>query len=186
MTITRDAATQALGEIDAAAGRAAEFKTYARMAPFLMIWGLVWMVCDLLTQFAPQWGLAWPIGVGAGTVASIVMGFSLPRDGFTPAERAKGWRHMASWFLVIAFVIALFQVVPLTNVRETHSVFGLVFGFIYVGMGLWTGWRMAALGAALIVLTFVGFFAIGHWYWLYMGLVSGGALLLGGLWLRKV
>jgi hypothetical protein len=186
MSITKDDASHALGEIDAAAGRATQFKTYARIAPFLMIWGAVWMVCDLLTQFAPQWGLVWPIGVCAGTLASIALGVLLLRQRATPAERANSWRHTVSWFLVIGFVVALFQVIPLTSSREVHSVFGLVFGFIYLGLGLWTGWRMAALGLALIALTLIGFYAIGQWYWLYMGLVGGGALFLGGLWLRRV
>ena len=186
MTITRDEASQALGEIDAAAGRATEFKTYAAMAPFLMIWGLVWMVCDVLNQFEPGWGLAWPIGVGIGTVACIILGVLMPRERSTPAERANAWRNFGSWMLVIAFIFCLFLVLPITRMREGHSLFGLVFGFIYVALGIWTGWRMAALGVALIVLTLVGFFAVGHWYSLYMGLVSGGALLLGGLWLRRV
>jgi hypothetical protein len=186
MTITREEATQALGEIDAAAGRAAEFKNYAHIAPFLILWGVVWMVCDLLIQFEPRWGLTWPIGAGLGVLASIVIGCGLPRDGVTAAERAMGWRHMASWMLVLVFIVALFQVIPITSPREVHSVFGLVFGFLYLGVGLWTGWRMAILGVALIVLTFVGFYAVGAWYALYMGLVSGGALILGGLWLRKI
>ena len=67
-----------------------------------------------------------------------------------------------------------------------HSIFGLVFGCIYVAMGLWMGWRLAALGAVLVALTLIGFYLIGPWYPAFMGLVSGGALLLGGLWLRKI
>jgi hypothetical protein len=186
MTITRDEATQALGEIDAATGRANEFKSYARMAPFLMIWGLVWLVCDLTVQFEPAWALAWPIGVAAGTVASTVIGFSLPREQRTSAERANAWRHMISWFLAIAFVLCLSMVIPTSSGREIHSLFGLVFGFIYVAIGIWTGWRMTVLGAALVALTLIGFFVVGHWYSLYMGLVSGGALIVGGLWLRRI
>jgi hypothetical protein len=186
MTITREQAAQALGEINAAAGRATEFKTYAHIAPFLMLWGLVWMVCDLLVQFEPRWRFSWPLGAGLGVLASIVIGFNLPREGLTAAERAMGWRHMGSWMLVLGFDLALFQVIPVTSGREIHSVFGLVFGFLYLGVGVWTGWRMAALGLALIALTFIGFYAIGHWYALYMGLVSGGALILGGVWLRRI
>ena len=74
----------------------------------------------------------------------------------------------------------------MTSGREVHSVFGLVFGFIYWSSGIWTGWRMAALGVALVALTLVGFYAVRGWYSLYMGVVSGGALILGGLWLRRV
>jgi hypothetical protein len=186
MTITKDDATHALGEIDAARGRARQMRGYSRAAPFLILWGAIWMVCDLTSQFEPRWWPAWPIGAVAGTIASTMLGFSLPKEAPEHGEPAGGWRHMASWLLVFAFIVSLFLVIPVTSNREIHSVFGLVFGFIYVGVGIWGGWRIIALGAALIALTLVGFFAIGQWYALYMGLVSGGALILGGLWLRKI
>jgi hypothetical protein len=182
MTITKDEAAQALGEIDAAGGRMKQARAYARAAPFLMIWGLVWMVCDLGNQFAPRFGWAWPVGVVVGFIVSWVVGYRLSRQ----ASDAGDWRDFVVWLLVMAFVSALFFILPAREPRQIHSVFGLVFGFIYLGLGLWTGWRMLALGLALIVATFVGFYEVGDWYSLYMGLVSGGALLLGGLWLRKI
>ena len=186
MTITKDEASEALGEINAASGRARQMRGYNRAAPFLILWGAVWMACDLTNQFEPRWWPAWPIGALAGTIASTVLGMSLLREAPEHGEQAGGWRHMATWLLVIAFIVSLFLVIPVTSVREVHSIFGLVFGFIYVGVGIWGGWRMTVLGAALIALTLVGFYAIGVWYSLYMGLVSGGALILGGLWLRKI
>ncbi len=182
MTLTKDDASQALGEITAASGRVKEMRAYARVAPFLIIWGLVWMACDLANQFAPQFALAWPIGIVVGTLASFAAGFGLSRS-----EPGGGdWRYSVVWLLVIGLIAAIFFVVPVTSGREVHSIFGIVFGFIYVGMGLWTGWRLLALGAALVAATFVGFYEVTTWYGLYMGLVSGGALLLGGLWLRKI
>ena len=182
MTITRDEASQALGEIDAADGRVKQARAYARVAPFLIIWGLVWMACDLANQFAPRLDWAWLAGIAVGTVASFVAGFSLSKSRTGDGD----WRNFVVWLVVMGFIAALFFIVPVTSGREVHSIFGIVFGFIYLGMGLWTGWRLLALGAALVVLTFVGFYEIGAWYSLYMGLVSGGALLLGGLWLRKI
>jgi hypothetical protein len=86
----------------------------------------------------------------------------------------------------MGFIVALFFIVPVTSNREVHSIFGLVFGFLYVGFGLWTGWRLIVLGGALVALTLFGFYGVGHWYSLYMGLVGGGALLLGGLWFRRI
>lgn len=186
MTITKDDASRALDEIKAASGRARQMRGYARAAPFLILWGAIWMVCDLLAQFAPNWVLAWPIGALAGMVASTVLGIYLPKEIPDQGDQAGGWRFMASWALVMVFVVALFLVIPITSNREIHSVFGLVFGFIYVGIGIWGGWRMIALGAALIALALIGFYAVGHWYALFMGLVSGGALILGGLWLRRI
>jgi hypothetical protein len=182
MTITKDEASEALSEINAASGRLKQARAYARMAPFLIIWGLVWMTCDVGNQFAPRFFWAWPAGIVAGFVASWIVGRGMSKT----ASDAGDWRDFVVWLIVMAFVTALFFVLPATEPRQVHSVFGLVFGFIYLAFGLWTGWRMLALGVALIVATFVGFYEIGAWYSLYMGLVSGGALLLGGLWLRKI
>jgi len=186
MSITKDEASQALGEIETARGRVWQAKAYGATAPFLIIWGLVWMGADAANQFEPRWALAWPIGILVGTVASLVAGFNLPRAPARPGERGGSWRNFAVWMVVMAFIVSLFLVIPITSAREEHSIFGLVFGFIYVGMGLWIGWRLLALGVALAALTLIGFYWVDAWYSLYMGVVSGGALVLGGLWLRKL
>ena len=152
-----------------------------------MIWGVVWIVCNLAVQFAPTFYWSWPIGVTLGTIGSIGIGATMakPKDGFS--SQRGSWRHFANWLLVMGFIVALFCVIaPIRSNREAHSIFGLVFGFLYVGFGLWTGWRLIALGAALVALTLFGFYGVGHWYPLYMGLVAGGALFLGGLWLRRI
>jgi hypothetical protein len=183
MSISRDEAAQALGEIEAARSRVWETKSYGYAAPFLIIWGLVWMAADVTLQFEPKWTLTWPIAALLGTVASVVAGMYLPRP---KGDRVRGWRNMGVALVVVGFFIALLNVIPITSGAEIHSIFGLVFGFLYMGAGLWMGWRLFALGAALAVLTLIGFFAVHAWYALYMGLVSGGALVLGGLWLRKL
>ncbi len=185
MSISKDDAARALGEIDQARGRLHEATAYEHAAPFLIIWGLVWLVADLLTQFAPRFRLAWTLCVVAGLVVSFVVGFVMGRKS-VPAQAGTGWRQAVTWIVVMAMVFSLFLVVPVTSVREVHSVFGLVFGFIYVIVGLWMGWRVAALGVALVALTLVGFYAVREWYALFMGVVAGGALILGGLWLRRL
>jgi hypothetical protein len=182
MSITKDEAAQALGEIDAAGGRMKQARAYARIAPFLINWGLVWMTCDIANQFAPRFDWTWPAGIVVGFTATWIIGLRMSKT----TSDAGDWRDFVVWLIVMGFVTALFFVLPATQPRQIHSVFGLVFGFIYLALGLWSGWRMLALGVALVVATFVGFYEVGAWYSLYMGLVSGGALLLGGLWLRKI
>jgi hypothetical protein len=184
MTITKDEAAQALGEIDAARGRVFQAAGYENASPFLIIWGGVWMFADLVVQFAPPRlaGYGWPIGILIGAIASIAVSFNMPKT----TDHRMGWRAFGVWGVVIGFFIALFLVIPLTSGIEIHSIFGIVFGFLYMGVGLWMGWRIFALGAALAALTLIGFYEVRAWYGLYMGLVSGGALILGGFWLRKV
>ena len=93
MTITKDEASEALGEINAASGRARQMRGYNRAAPFLILWGAVWMVCDLTNQFEPRWWPAWPIGALGGMIASTVLGMSPAKDAPEHGEQTGGWRH---------------------------------------------------------------------------------------------
>jgi hypothetical protein len=58
----------------------------------------------------------------------------------------------------------------------------------YAIMGLWRGTRFLVTGVAVTLLTLFGFFYLRDFalfcYW--MAAVGGGALVLAGLWLRKV
>jgi hypothetical protein len=186
MPISKDEAAQALGEVAAARGRLWQAVAYDRSSPFLILWGLVWLAADLITQFEPAWRWTWPIAVVLGMIPSFAIGLSFRKARTGDAPAPTSWRNFVVWWVVLAFVLALFAVLPPATGRQVHSVFGLLFGFLYVGMGLWMGWRLAALGAALVVLTLAGYFFVGAWYPAYMGLVAGGALVLGGLWLRRV
>jgi hypothetical protein len=58
--------------------------------------------------------------------------------------------------------------------------------FLYLAVGAWVGWRLFTIGLVATVLIVVGFYAIHAHYFLYMGCVSGGALIAGGLWLRRL
>src|SRR5580658_1361527 len=50
----------------------------------------------------------------------------------------------------------------------------------------WLGWRLFMIGLAATLLILLGYYGIHSHYFLYMGCVSGGALMAGGLWLRRL
>ena len=56
----------------------------------------------------------------------------------------------------------------------------------YVIAGLWFGYAFVAIGIAITVLTLIGyFFVTGFTFLLWMAVVNGGGLILGGLWMRR-
>ena len=189
MTITKEDASQALGEIDQARGRLREAISYGYAWPYLVLWGLAWMIGDLGTQIAPARlvGWIWPTTSAVFTLASVVYAFVQRRHSPYAAGR-RDWRPMATAGTIMLFLVILTFVIEPLDAKRDHSVFGLFFGFAYIVQGLWLGWRLVALGALLTVLTLFAFFALPLWggYLTFMGLVSGGALVLGGLWLRKL
>ena len=181
MSITRDEAAQALDEIEGAAGRVRRLGLYEQAAPYFMLWGAVWLIADLTTQFAPRFWLVWPILSLVGAAVSTALGIVRQR-GSSGSPFIAEWRPLATWLTVIAFIVALGFVLRPWNWRQGHSVFG----FIYLVTGYWIGRRLVILGVALVALTLVGYYAVHAWYPLFMGVVGGGALMLGGLWLRSI
>ena len=55
-----------------------------------------------------------------------------------------------------------------------------------MGLAMGNGMRLIATGIALAVLTLVGFFAFPALFSLWMAVVGGTALILGGVWMLRV
>jgi hypothetical protein len=61
-----------------------------------------------------------------------------------------------------------------------------VVALAYVLTGLWSGLRFVVAGVAVAVLTLGGFFYLPQHFLLWEGFVGGGALILAGIWFRRV
>ncbi|HEY3798756.1 MAG TPA: hypothetical protein VGL58_10425 [Caulobacteraceae bacterium] len=189
MPISRDEASRALGEIEGAHDRIREITAYGYAAPYFLVWGAVWLIADIGTQLGPlivrEW--LWPAASSLGVLVSIALSVTQNRAGRYARPRL-GWRVYGVMAAVAAFCVAVIAVFQPMSVKQSHSLFGLVAGFAYLLEGLWLGWRLIALGVALIALTLVGFYTLSLFggYLVFMGVVGGGALILGGLWLRRI
>jgi len=189
MTLDKAQAAQALADIDHSQRYSSSLYSYDRASPYLILAGVMWLVADLLTQFSP-FGKAWiwPIVSLIGTVGFFGLSIAQTRSGsgpVAPAKRGMFWRFMVVWLAIFAFMVATFTIYGLQDGgRQQHSFIGVFCGCLYVAVGSFMGWRMVAIGAALAVLSMVGFFAVHDYYLAYMGVVGGGALIVSGLWLR--
>jgi hypothetical protein len=84
-------------------------------------------------------------------------------------------------FLLIISLTWLAQ--PETS-RQTNAMISIFFPFLYMCGGIWIGWRLFAIGLFTAAMILIGYFYIGGWYDLWMGVFAGGSLIAGGLWLR--
>ena len=66
-----------------------------------------------------------------------------------------------------------------------ETIPGLVAGVIYTLIGVWRMTRYVWIGVSLFAATLVGFFWFPMWLAFWMAAAGGGALILGGLWLRR-
>ena len=98
----------------------------------------------------------------------------------------QGWRWMLCFLVAIAFQVTALAVLPAADGRQQDTFSSMFWTFLYMAIGAWTGWRLFAIGLAATLLILLGYYGVHSHYFLYMGCVSGGALIAGGLWLRRL
>ena len=183
MTIDPREAASALDDIAGVERRMREALYYGGSASILVVWGVVWAIGHVITQFSPaNANLAWLALDAFGVIGAVVIAY----------RRGQARRHDWDWRLSAAFVITigfgLFWQCLLGNGqwREVSVFWATLFMFTYILAGLWIGRFFVICGAAVTALTLAGYFWSGPWFELWMAVVGGGSLVLGGLWLRRV
>jgi hypothetical protein len=192
VNVSRDEAAQALEEIGRAGSRMRRLGLYADIAPMFVLWGLIWLGANLVSEFAPAHASrAWLIGMVVGVPLTIFLTVRQGRrtgarirqaggDGRALGNRMALLGVTGFWF----FVSVMFIVSPL-SARQQDAFISLFFAAAYSFGGLWGGWRLYAIGAVTAAAVMFGFLALQQHFFLWMAVVGGGSLLAGGLWLRK-
>lgn len=181
MSMTAKEAARALDDIEGTAAKTRILSGYNYGAPWLILWGLVWLIANTLTALYPRYGqMIWPICSVAGAVASILLALRPSPNGKPRAV----WRNLVSMSAVFAFFYGTFFILHPHSGAQVNAVISLFVGTAYALRGLWQGWRIFVLGLALMVLTMTGYLYFPEYYSLWMGVLGGGALILGGLWLK--
>jgi hypothetical protein len=181
MAISRDDALAALGEVQTAEARARTARSHRLSAPYLFLWGGIWVVGYTATGLFPGAvaGRMWAILGGAGVIANFVMSFRARRRG-------EGQRTMAilPFFGVAAFVFATYWIMRPTLAAQYLVFPPLLVSMIYMLVGGFRVTRLMWVGVALFALTVFGYAFLRPILPFYLAAVGGGGLILGGLWLR--
>jgi hypothetical protein len=186
MSLSQQEAAVHLQEAEVTGRRSARAFGYRKASPHLILWGVIWGIGYAGTDFYPNLsGRLWYglIAIGA------LMAFYLSRAAGRAAEKTD-WRQSVRLVGLIAAFLVFFLTTyailgPLKPAQ--YAVFPAVLvGMVYFGMGLWIGMRMIVTGAAIFALSVGGYFLIHQHFSLWMAVVGGGALILGGIWLRRV
>lgn len=180
--ISPEQATDALKQAVATEKRSAQVYRYQRFAPYLFLWGAIWVVGYGATDLIPHWsGWVWLGLILLALAASIAIG-----HGVEPSRPKNGWRYALFFATVWAFFASTYAVMgPLHGIQQ-GAFPPLVVAFLYILLGLWTGPRLVIAGLTVGVLTLGGFFYLPQHFLLWEGFVGGGALILAGIWFRRV
>lgn len=192
MKVTEGQAQEALREVEAVAKSTQGQLAYGTVGPILILWGIIWIVCFSLTQFAPRsagWG--WLAGNCVGVLGTLYLGWFRARAQNVRSESSKrlGWRLFWFWFLLFVYGdIWLAVLWPWRGEQLGLFLITLVM-FAYVVMGLWLEMRfMLWLGLGVTALAGVGYVLsiwVPGYLNLWLGLPGGAALLASGLYLTR-
>jgi hypothetical protein len=179
MSITEENAAEAIRLVEEAAQRSTTLRGYRRAAPHLILWGVIYAVAYSGAYFQPgRTGLVWLVLVPSGVIGDVLISWR---------DRPCNWALFAGIFLTFfAFVAATMSIMHPRDPQQVAAFVPLVVAAAYAVLGMSLGARFVFIGLALGLLTLIGFFALSSIFMLWMAAVGGGALVLGGLLLRRV
>jgi hypothetical protein len=180
MVVSRISAAAALDDIAVAEAKSRTFRGYQSASPHLIIWGVAWAVAYLITDFAPHWANPAWVGIVAIATSGDIVAARMDRK-----KDASGATVAAVFSIAAVFTGSVIAIMAPTDPRQIGAFIPLVVAAGYALLGLMCGARLLILGAALTSLTLFGFFALPAHFLLWMAIVGGGSLILGGVWLRQ-
>ena len=181
--IDRSQASSALAQIEEIGARVRQSLFYRRTSAMLILWGALTFAGHLVTFIAPlQSRYVWIAIMVLGVAGSVVIGRVTAKSEGVNNFNA---RIFAAFVIFVAFGFLWSVGVGQFGGRQLGAFWTSYFMLPYILLGLWLGWAFVAIGAAVMALTFIGYFYSGDWFGLWMAFVNGIGLILGGLWMRR-
>lgn len=181
-TISPEEAARTLAAIEASRAAMRSAVRSHRGHLHLWWWGLIWIAMASLAQTLGLAGIKlFPWLTLLGTVGSFVIGWLQATQIRGPIDR----RYLRVVAVTLAFGLVLGPVLGLP--RSPESVFayiGLLVAQVYVISGLWFDNYLLKLGLIIAAAMLVGVLFLGSWFWIWVGVVGGGTLLISGSYVR--
>lgn len=176
-------ASEALSDIDTIVRRVRQSRIYNLASQLLILWGGLILAGNVASFTWPRYaGYIWLTVNVAGTIGSIAIG-AVGR--LHSSARTFDVRVLLAFLLYFGFGYFASCVLGQFTPRQLGTFWPLYAMLAYTLAGLWFGYAFVAIGLGISALTLIGYFYIGAWFELWMAVVNGGGLILGGLWMRR-
>jgi hypothetical protein len=183
MTIDPTDAASALTDIDEIVRRVRQSRIYNFSSLMLIMWGALVFAGYVTSYIWPRsGGLLWIVLDVIGLAASLAIGASTRQRA---GVNTFSTRFLAAFVLFVVFGCILSIGVGHFRPRQMDAFWPIYFMMVYTIVGLWFGYAFVAIGVGITALTLIGYFFAGDWFNLWMAVVDGGGLILGGLWMRR-
>lgn len=176
-------AAEALTEINEISRRVRQSRVYDLCSQMLIMWGALVFAGNVTSFLWPRTaGYVWIAVYTAGIAGSFAVStFRYPRSGV----RAVDFRMLVAFLLFIAFGIFASNWLGHFTPRQLGTFWTIYYMLFYTLAGLWVGQAFVVIGLGITALTLIGYFFVGSAFDLWMAVVNGGGLILGGLWMRR-
>jgi hypothetical protein len=183
MAIDPKDAALALSDIDSVVHRVRQSRIYDIASLMLIVWGALIFVGNVASHLWPaNAGYIWIAVNVAGVAGSFAVGAVTRRRMSVPSFDLKIAAALVRFFAFgVLWSVGLGHFTP----RQLGVFWPTYFMMIYTIVGLWVGPAFVAIGLGITTLTMIGYVFAGDLFNLWMAVVNGGGLILGGLWMRR-
>jgi hypothetical protein len=181
--IDREQASAALDDINEMIRRVRQSRIYQISSVVIMMWGVVLVLAYIANYTWPRQGYTvWTVANLTGLVISVAIGvITNARSGIQPFPI----RSLLTFLLIAAFGVFCSVVLGHFGPRQIITFWALYGMLFYAIAGLWFGYAFIVIAVCTTVLTLIGYYYVGAAFLLWMAVVHGGGLVLGGLWMRR-
>lgn len=153
---------------------------------FLIIWGVVWLIGFLGSQFLPAdiGGYFWIVMDVLGGVVSAIIGMRLGKNIRSSKTTISGKQIGIFWLLVFLYCGAALWVSGITEGKQLAMLIILFVMLGWMAMGLLLSFYSVWTGLALTGLALIGYFFLPNFFYLWMAILGGGGMIFMGLYIR--
>jgi len=187
MNISPDEAEEALATIQRTMQKSRHSFASSGAYIFLIITGIIWLVGFLATQFLPGEIVPyiWIAMSLLGSALAVLLGARMGRRVRGPSTAAYAKRIGIFWLLLVFYGIAAIAVARPTDGKQVTM---LVILFIMLGqmaMGLLFSFSSTWWAVPITALALVGYFLLPGIFYLWMGILVGGGMIVLGVYIRS-
>lgn len=183
MDISPDEAEEALAAVQAIMKKTRHSIASSGAYIFLIITGIVWLVGFVSNQFlaANLLGYIWGVMSVLGSAAAIFIGTRMDRRVRSPGINTSARRAITFWLLLLIYAVAIIAIAQPTDGKQV-TMFIILFIMIgQLSMGLLLSFSSVWWALPITALALIGYFLLPDYFYLWMGVLVGGGMILLGL-----
>jgi hypothetical protein len=185
MDVSAQEAQASLGLIEDAQAKWRKAIGASYASGLLILWGAVWIIGYVSLYFSNEMGgYAFMVLDVVGIAGTVLIARRWPIKG--PEAKATSWSLTGLWLILALYAVIWMALFRPANGKEVGVFLCTLCMFGYVVIGLWfRSPFMIGLGLAVTGLALGGFYLLSPYFYLWVALTGGGAVLGTGFYIRR-